>query len=130
MSDTARPGEPPIEAIEGRIASLLGVGAILAVGLLVVGVVLMLLAGISPDAAEFPVFDPSAVVADLVALRPEGFLWAGILVVIATPILRIVGEALGLARAGEGALAAVAVGILVVVLISVVIAFVADGATG
>lgn len=119
---------PGIDAVEDRIARMLSVGAIVAVALLVLGVVLMLAAGIDPESVDFPVFDPGALVGDLLALRLEGFLWAGILVVISTPILRVIGEAIGFALVGERWLALVATGILVVIAASVVIALAAEGA--
>lgn len=112
---------PVVDAAEGAIARALAVGALVAVALLVVGVALLLAAGLSPLEPTFPVFDPASVVADLIALRPEGFLWAGIVVVLATPILRVVGEALGFARGGERWLAAVATAILLVIAASVAI---------
>lgn len=108
---------------------MLGVGSVIAVCLLLVGVALMLAAGVPPDATDFPVFDPSRVVGDLVALRPEGFLWAGILVVVATPILRVLGEVIGFGVAGERWLAAVALGILVVIAASVGLAAALEAAT-
>lgn len=123
-------GDAAVELVEGRLASLLSAGALVAVALLVVGLVLMLAAGISPDAATFPVFDPAVVVADLLALRPQGFLWAGILVVIATPVVRVVGEAIGFAATGQRWLAAVAGGILLVIVASVVTALLVGGAAG
>jgi uncharacterized membrane protein len=114
------------DRIELAIARTLSAGAVLAVGLLLVGIVLMLGEGISPDAATYPVFDPSAVVADLLALRPAGFLWAGILVVIATPILRVVGELVGYGLRKDRAMTMVAAATLLVIVVSVVTALAAE----
>jgi uncharacterized membrane protein len=123
-------GEARVHGVETRIASMLTVGALIAVTLLIAGVGLMLAAGISPDSTTFPAFDPAPIVADLVALRPEGFLWMGILVVIATPVVRVSAEALGFFRAGEPWLALVAVLILGVIASSVVLAGLLEGLTG
>lgn len=115
------------DVVEARIARVLSAGAVLAVALLVVGLVLMAAQGVDPQAVAFPLFDPAALIGDLLALRPQGFLWAGILVVIATPIVRLAGEALAFGRRGEGGLALVAVGVLVVVAASVVLALAVEG---
>ena len=116
-----------IDRIEGRIARVLSIGAVIAVVLLVVGVGLMVAAGIEADTAAYPVFDPARLIGDLVALRPGGFLWAGILVVIATPIIRVVGELVGFAIRGDRAMAAVAAAVLVIVTTSVAVAIALEG---
>ena len=46
-------------------------------------------AGISPLDPGWPPLDVAAIPSDLLALRPEGFLWLGLLVTIATPLLRV-----------------------------------------
>jgi uncharacterized membrane protein len=117
----------PVDRIEARIARVLSVGAVIAVVLLVVGVGLMVADGIEPDSAAFAVFDPARLVGDLVALRPEGFLWTGILVVIATPVIRVVGELVGFAIRGDRAMAAVAAAIFVIVTASVAVAIAIEG---
>lgn len=127
MTSPADPAQHPRAFVERRVATLLAVGAIVAVALLVVGVLLMLAAGISPDAVDYPGWDPAAVFEDLVALRPEGFLWLGLLVVIATPIVRVIGEAVGFAVARDRWMTAVALAILMVIVASVVIALAIDG---
>jgi uncharacterized membrane protein len=116
-----------VDLIEGRIARVLSSGAVIAVVLLVIGVGLMVAGGIEADTAAYPAFDPARLIDDLVALRPEGFLWAGILVVIATPVIRVVGELVGFAIRGDRAMAAVAAAILVVVTTSVVVAIILEG---
>ena len=85
--------------------------------LLAIGVVLMLVQGISPlDAA--PPFEPGTIVADVVALRPTGFLWLGLLAVLATPIARVVIAGIGFALQRRYSMVAVAVGILIVIAVS------------
>jgi uncharacterized membrane protein len=108
-------------AFERRLGRLLTAVTYVAVGLLTIGVVLMLLAGISPLAVG-PPFDPAQLVPDLRALEPAGFLWLGLLAVIATPLSRVVGAAIGFVKRGEPLMAAISVAILVVIGISILAA--------
>jgi uncharacterized membrane protein len=108
-------------ALERSIARLLIGGTYLAIALLAIGFGLMLANGISPlDAA--PPFDIRQIPADVLALRPTGFLWLGLIVVIATPSSRVVASLIGYARAGERRMVIVATAILVVIALSVVLA--------
>jgi uncharacterized membrane protein len=66
-----------------------------------------------------PALDLSTLVADLVSLQPAGFLWLGLLTVIATPLSRVVAAAIGFGRAGDREMVAVAVGILAVIAVSI-----------
>ena len=86
--------------------------------LLVVGVLLMLASGISPLSGG-PRLDPASLPIDLATLTPSGFLWLGLLAVIATPISRVVAAAFAFARAGERGLVGVALAILVVIGIAI-----------
>ena len=106
---------------ERRIGRLLVGATYLAVALLLVGVVLMAAQGISP-LADAPTFQPGAIVADVLALQPTGFLWLGLLVVIATPISRVLVALVGYARTGDRLMVAVSVGILTVITIGVAVA--------
>ena len=115
-------GSPPAgQAFERRLGRLLIVVTYVAVVLLTIGVILMLLAGISPLAVG-PPFDPSQIIPDLRGLEPTGFLWLGLLVVIATPLSRVVGAAIGFARRGEPLMAVISVAILAVIAISILAA--------
>jgi uncharacterized membrane protein len=105
--------------VEAVIARLLTVGTRLAVGLLAVGSVLLVAAGISPLAEDWPPFDPATLAADLIALRPEGFLWLGLLAVIATPLLRVAVSTAGFARTGERRMALLGIAVLVVIALAV-----------
>lgn len=116
-------GRTPGSAFERRLGRLLIVVTYVAVGLLASGVVLLMLAGVSPLAGG-PPFDPTQLIPDLRALEPAGFLWVGILVVIATPLSRVVGAAIGFIRRGERLMAAVSLAILGVIAISIGIALV------
>ena len=89
-----------------------------AVGLLSVGVVLMLAAGISPLAGG-PPLDLGSILADLGSLAPEAFLWLGILAVIATPISRVIVAAIGFARLGDRWMVAISLGILAVIALAI-----------
>jgi uncharacterized membrane protein len=120
--NTTQPG-PPLASderldIEPLIGRLLVLMTYVSVALLVVGVALMLIDGISPlDAA--PAFDPATIVADITSLRPVGFLWLGLIVVVLTPIVRVVVAGLGYARDREWVMVLVAIGILSVIAIGV-----------
>lgn len=118
---------PGVDRIELRIARVLTSGAVVSVVLLGIGVALMITGGIDPGASAFPVFDPGRLLGDLVALRPEGFLYAGIIVVIATPIARVLGELIGFSLRGERVMAVVAVAILAVIALSVLVAALGEG---
>ena len=115
MTGRARDGHTARAAgLEGRVAVLLRLGTYVAVGLIMCGVILMLAGGLSPlDPA--PAFDPARLLDDLSALQPAGFLWLGLLVVLATPAARVAVSVAGFVRAGEPRMAGVAVLVLLVI---------------
>jgi len=119
-----RPTARRTAAAERRIGRLLIAMTYVAVALLVVGVVLMAAAGISPLAGG-PPFDPAAVPAELAAATPAGFLWLGLLAVIATPIVRVIGAAISYGSTAEWTMVAVSVAILAVIALGVTIALAA-----
>ena len=105
-------------ALEPRIARLLTIGTYASVAAIAVGVVLMAATGRSPlDVA--PAFEPARVLADLAALRPAGFLWLGLVLVLATPAVNVLAALAGFVLGGERGMAAVAVAILVVIAVGV-----------
>jgi uncharacterized membrane protein len=112
-------------ALDQLVARLLRLGTYASVGLLAAGVVLMAAAGRSPLDGG-PRFDPSRLVADIVALRPEGVLWLGLLAAIATPSARVAASLVGYVRGRERAMVVVAAGILAVIALSVVLAIAAE----
>jgi uncharacterized membrane protein len=112
--------------VEQAIARLLAVGTYLAIALLAIGVVALLAAGRSPLDAQ-PVFDPGRLPSDLVALRPEGFLWLGLLAVIGTPAARVAAALVAWLRTHEWPMAAVGAAILGVILLSVALAAGTEG---
>ena len=103
---------------DARIGRLMIVMTYISVGLLAVGVVLMLVNGISP-LDDAPSFDLNAIWADLLAGMPVGFLWLGLIVVIATPIVRVSVAAIGFARQGQWRMVGVGLGILLVIAIGI-----------
>jgi uncharacterized membrane protein len=110
-------------ALEAAVGRLLIVGTWLAMGLILAGVVLMFATGVDPFAhGAVPAFDPSQIVPDMLALRPAGFLWAGIVLVIALPIGRVVVAGVGFLAAGDGRLALVSLLVFLVVLVSIIAA--------
>jgi len=108
---------------EGSIGRLLIVLTYVAVTLLVIGVALLIGHGVSPLSGG-PRLDLARLPADVAALAPHGFLWLGLLVVIATPITRVIAAAVGYGRSGDRAMVLVAVAILAVIAVSVTSAIV------
>jgi uncharacterized membrane protein len=124
----ARARNDAADAIEAVIGRLLVAGTWLAMGLVLVGVLLMLAGGIDPlTRSGIPAFDPSRIPADLVALRPGGFLWAGIAIIVTLPVGRVVVAGLGFLAARDGRLALVSLLVLLVVVISIVAALGLEG---
>jgi uncharacterized membrane protein len=104
--------------IDMTIGRLITVGTYVAVALLAIGVVLLLAAGHSPLEGG-PPLDLAALPSDLLALRPEGFLWLGLLTVIAIPSARVGAALVAYAMSGERAMAVVSAAILGVIALSV-----------
>jgi uncharacterized membrane protein len=90
-----------------------------AVALLAVGVVLMIANGISPLVGG-PAFDVGVIVEEVRAGVPTGFIWLGLVVVIATPIVRVAVSSVGFAREGQWRMVAVGLGILAIILVGIV----------
>ncbi len=106
--------------LDRRIARLLIGGTYLSVGLLAVGVLLMAARGVSPLDPS-PAFVLDRIPSDIVGLRPEGFLWLGLLVALATPLARVAASLRGYLASGERRMAVISVAILVVVTVGIVI---------
>ena len=111
------PGPPSLEV---ALAHVLQLGTYLSVGLVAIGSVLLLARGGSPIEGG-PPLELSTLPADIVALRPAGFLWLGILGVLATPALRVARALLGFARRGERRMVTVSILVLVVIVVGVVV---------
>lgn len=109
-------GRPP--SLESTIGRVLTVGTFGSVGLIAVGVALMTIGGISPLAAA-PAFEPGRILTDVVTLQPGGWLWLGLVMVLATPAARVAASLVGYWRAGERTMAAVSAMILGVIVLGV-----------
>ncbi len=118
MTTVTRDSGPPARDDEAAIGRLLIRMTYVSVVFLVVGVGLMVVAGIGPLDGG-PSLDPGALVADLIALRPAAFLWLGLGIVIATPITRVAATGIAYARQGQWTMVLVSVAILVVIAIGV-----------
>jgi uncharacterized membrane protein len=108
--------------VEGWIARVLRAGTLLSVGLLAVGVVLMTLAGRSPLDKTWLPLDLGRISGDLLALRPEGFLWLGLLTTLSTPLLRVAASVVGFLGAGERRMAGLGTAVLIIIALAVVVA--------
>ncbi len=109
---------PATDDLERSVARLLTVGTYASIALLAVGVAAMVATGRSP-LDHGPGFDPTRLGADIAALRPEGFLWLGLLFVVATPSGRVATSLRGYLRRGDRPMAVVAILILCVIALSV-----------
>jgi uncharacterized membrane protein len=108
--------------VEGSIALVLRVGTLVSVGLLAIGVVLLSLAGRWPLDATWPELDIGRIPGDLLALRPEGFLWLGLLATLSTPLLRVAASVVGFLGAGERRMAGLGTAVLIIIALAVVVA--------
>jgi uncharacterized membrane protein len=110
----------PVTA-ERQIGRLLIAITYLAVALLVVGVGLLLTAGISPLDGG-PGLDLATLGRQLTTFDAAGFLWLGLLAVIATPISRVTLAAVAYGRSRDWSMVGIALAILAVIAIGVVTA--------
>lgn len=110
----------PDGSLEARIGRLLTIGTYASMALIVVGVVIMAATGQTPLGVG-PDLDLGRIAADIAALQPAGFLWLGLLLVLATPSARVVAAFVGYVRGGERDMALVAVLILAVISLGVLV---------
>jgi uncharacterized membrane protein len=108
------------DPLDLTIARILTVGSYLSVGFIAIGVVLMAVNGRSPLDPP-PGFDPTALVREILEARPEGFLWLGLLILLATPATRVAASLVGYIRSRERQMTAVSIAILVVIAGGVII---------
>ena len=106
---------------ERTIGRLLIAMTYVSVALMVVGVILMFAHGISP-LDQGPTLDPAELFAQITSLQPAGFLWLGLLIVIAAPIARVVLAAIAYARDHDRTMVMVSIAILVVLAVAVAVA--------
>jgi uncharacterized membrane protein len=113
--------ETGTDAMDLTIARILTVGTYVSVTLLVVGVAIMAIDGRSPLDLTAAPFDPARIVGDILAARPEGALWLGLVILLATPAARVAASLLGYLRSGERQMVQVSLAILIVIAAGVAI---------
>ena len=117
---TAGSDRAPSADLERSIARLLTIGTYGSVGLLAIGAVLMFGRQIDPLGGA-PPFDPGLIADDILHLQPAGFMWLGLIAVLATPSARVAAALIAFLRTGQRAMALVAFLILVVIALSIAI---------
>jgi uncharacterized membrane protein len=117
----------PVAQVELRIARILVIGTRVAIAVLAVGVVLLLASGRSPLDPTWPPLHLASIPAGLLALQPEAYLWTGLLIVLATPLLRVVASTLGFLETGERLMAALGAAVLVVLATAVITSLATGG---
>jgi len=114
--------------LESIISRLLVAGTYLAMALILAGVLLTLAAGIDPLAHETaPAFELAAIPSQIAAGDPLGFLWLGLVAVLALPLGRVVVAGVGFLAARDLRLALVSLAVLLVVVGSIVAAIRLEG---
>jgi uncharacterized membrane protein len=120
VSAAGSPAHDGAARLEARIGRLMVWAVYTAMALIAIGIGLAIAAGIDPLAYGLaPALDPAGIVSAMVALRPEGFLWAGIVLIIAIPIGRVVVAGIGFLATGERRFALISLLVLLVVLLSI-----------
>ena len=123
MSAAGQPAPDTAARLESLIGRLMVWGVYLAMTLIAIGIALAAVQGIDPLARGLePALDPAGILGAMLALRPEGFLWAGIVLILAIPIGRVVVAGVGFLATGERRFALVSLLVLLVVLVSIVTA--------
>jgi hypothetical protein len=112
--------DPVVDAV----GAVLSRGTWLIIGLVGLGTIMMLGAGRQLLQRPGPPFDPVELIVDLFSLRPEGFLWLGLVLTVALPTARTVVAFWGFLRQGDGRASLVAGGVLGLLALSVVVALV------
>ncbi|MET1233039.1 MAG: DUF1634 domain-containing protein [Candidatus Limnocylindrales bacterium] len=104
------------------VARLLDVGARAAFVLVLLGMLLMLLAGIEPRPEPSPPPTVGGWLASLLALEPQAFIWAGIVLTVILPAATVVAAAIGFGRVGDRRGAITAAAVLVALSVALVVA--------
>lgn len=116
IDDEARRVEANVRKINAMVHWLLIIGLTAAAVLMVTGVLLGLAAGQGLPEAMVPL---SNLTAELLLFNPAAFLSLGLLMLIATPILRVAGSILGFAIERDWRYTLITLVVLVIVLISI-----------
>ena len=103
---------------ERRIGRLLIGVTYVSVALLLVGVALLIGRGIAPLSGG-PNLDLGRLLDDLLGLDPAGFLWLGLLTILAAPVSRVAVALVAYLRDGDWLMVAVSAAILLVIAIAV-----------
>jgi uncharacterized membrane protein len=115
-----RAADPTGDRLDLAIARLLSIGTYTGIALLAIGFLFTVLAGRSPLDAH-ALLNANRMPGELLAGDPEGALWLGLLVLIATPSARVIASLIGYQRAGERGMVVVSIAILVVVIAGVIV---------
>jgi uncharacterized membrane protein len=109
--------------LESTISRLLVVGTYVAIGLVLIGVIGMLAEGIDPlSHVATPAFALDQIPAQVRALEPVGFLWLGLVAVLALPLGRVIVAGVGFLVVRDVRLALVSLAVLLVVTASILAA--------
>lgn len=132
MSALRQPGIPSIAATAARLetiaARLLTWGTRGALLLILAGVVGMAATGVDPmSSGAFPPYSLAAIPGQLASLKPEGFIWAGLTLLVALPLGRVTVSGAGFLAAHDRRLALVSVLVLLVICASVFAALGLEG---
>ncbi len=100
--------------LEHRVGRLLAIATVGGVTVLALGVIAMAAAGISPLDPS-PAFDLAAVPGRIGRLEPVALLWLGLVIVIATPPIRVAAALYGFARGGERRMVLIALAVLALI---------------
>ena len=118
---TTPPVTPPVttSSLEMALARVLQIGTLVSMAFVAVGTLLFIASGGSP-LDPGPPLDLARLPGALAAGRPTAFLWLGVLGILGTPALRVVGALVGFARGGEWRMVGIAAAIIVVVGLGIV----------
>jgi uncharacterized membrane protein len=106
----------PLEPVERLIRVVLLAGMSVSVSLMAAGLVLTVARGVGLPRDVVPVADLAPA---LVALDPAAYLSLGLIVLVATPFVRVAGSLVAFAREGDGRFVAVSAVVLVAMGVSV-----------
>jgi uncharacterized membrane protein len=114
--------DPTADPVGTDVSRLLTAGTLVVVGLVAIGVALATAAGERPLPQRGAGVHLERIAADVVALRPEGFLGLGLVLTILLPAGRVAVALGAYARSGDRTMVAIAIAVLVVLACSVAIA--------
>jgi uncharacterized membrane protein len=113
--------------LESLAARLLTWGTRVALALVTAGVAGMIVSGVDPIRATAPGFSLTSIPGEVLSFQPVGFVWAGLIVLVALPLGRVVVSGAGFLAAGDRRLALVSVLVLLVIAASILAALGLEG---